>query len=114
MCNVFSGAKAPPKVRSSAPANSDPSSCRDFSNRRFLAHAPMGSARGLEGLGLPSGGPGRSALASDPGGRVVVAACLLHPKPGAAYCYVPNVLRMDRKDFDAGAISRPGFLANLR
>lgn len=33
---------------------------------------------------------------------------------GCAYCYVPNVLRMDRKEFDAGAILRPGFLAGLR
>lgn len=26
-----------------------------------------------------------------------------------AYCYVPRVLRMDRQEFDAGAIPRPGF-----
>jgi len=30
-----------------------------------------------------------------------------------AYCYVPAVLRMKREDFDAGAVERPGFLANL-
>jgi DNA repair photolyase len=32
----------------------------------------------------------------------------------AAYCYVPNVLRMERKEFDAGAVSRPDYLAHLR
>lgn len=29
------------------------------------------------------------------------------------YCYVPNVLRMDRKEFDAGANLRPDFLNHL-
>jgi len=32
---------------------------------------------------------------------------------GCAYCYVPKVLRMDRREFDAGAIERPGFEASL-
>ena len=31
-----------------------------------------------------------------------------------AYCYVPGVLRMDRAEFDKGAVARPGFLDNLR
>jgi len=31
-----------------------------------------------------------------------------------AYCYVPGVLHMDRKDFDRGAVPRPDFLALLR
>jgi len=31
-----------------------------------------------------------------------------------AYCYVPNVLRMDRAEFDAGAVERPKFLQHLR
>lgn len=31
-----------------------------------------------------------------------------------AYCYVPDVLRMTRADFDAGAVPRPNFLASLR
>lgn len=31
-----------------------------------------------------------------------------------AYCYVPAVLRMDRKEFDAGATPRPNFLELLR
>lgn len=31
-----------------------------------------------------------------------------------AYCYVPNVLRMPREEFDAGATPRPVFLSNLR
>jgi hypothetical protein len=33
---------------------------------------------------------------------------------GCSYCYVPGVLRMDRKEFDAGAVSRPDYLAHLR
>jgi DNA repair photolyase len=31
-----------------------------------------------------------------------------------AYCYVPNVLRMTRPEFDAGAEPRPDFLGKLR
>ncbi len=31
-----------------------------------------------------------------------------------SYCYVPNVLRMDRKEFDAGAFERPNFLDLLK
>lgn len=30
-----------------------------------------------------------------------------------AYCYVPEILRMSRAEFDAGAISRPDFLHHL-
>ncbi len=30
-----------------------------------------------------------------------------------AYCYVPNVLKMKREEFDAGAVERPGFLGKL-
>src|SRR5579872_5882664 len=30
-----------------------------------------------------------------------------------AYCYVPNVLRMSRQEFDSGAVPRPNFLAKL-
>jgi DNA repair photolyase len=33
---------------------------------------------------------------------------------GCAYCYVPNVIKMPRKDFDAGATPRPNFLTKLR
>lgn len=32
---------------------------------------------------------------------------------GCAYCYVPAVLRMDRREFDAGATLRPGYLQGL-
>jgi len=32
---------------------------------------------------------------------------------GCAYCYVPNVLRMQRRDFDAGAKPRTNYLAQL-
>lgn len=31
-----------------------------------------------------------------------------------AYCYVPNILRMKRKDFDSGATERPGFIEGLK
>ena len=30
------------------------------------------------------------------------------------YCYVPDVIRMDRRDFDAGAVPRPDYLNHLR
>jgi DNA repair photolyase len=33
---------------------------------------------------------------------------------GCAYCYVPLVIKMPRKDFDADAVPRPNFLAKLR
>lgn len=33
---------------------------------------------------------------------------------GCAYCYVPKVLRMDRKAFDAGASERPDYRRQLR
>ena len=33
---------------------------------------------------------------------------------GCAYCYVPNVIKMLRKEFDAGASPRPNFLTKLR
>jgi len=33
---------------------------------------------------------------------------------GCAYCYVPGVIKMSRKDFDAGATPRENFLTNLR
>lgn len=32
---------------------------------------------------------------------------------GCAYCYVPKVLRMDRAEFDAGAIARPHYIDSL-
>ena len=33
---------------------------------------------------------------------------------GCAYCYVPNVIKMSRKAFDAGATPRQNYLAKLR
>lgn len=33
---------------------------------------------------------------------------------GCVYCYVPNVLRMPRTEFDAGAVPRPGFLLAMQ
>jgi len=33
---------------------------------------------------------------------------------GCAYCYVPNVIKMPRKEFDNAAVSRPDYLSYLR
>lgn len=33
---------------------------------------------------------------------------------GCAYCYVPKVIKQDRKEFDAGAVPRKNYLATLR
>src|ERR1700756_4394553 len=33
---------------------------------------------------------------------------------GCAYCYVPLITKQDRKEFDAGAVSRRDYLAQLR
>ena len=33
---------------------------------------------------------------------------------GCLYCYVSNVIKMSRKDFDAGATPRQNYLAKLR
>lgn len=33
---------------------------------------------------------------------------------GCAYCYVPRVIKQDRKEFDAGAVPRKDFLVRLR
>ena len=33
---------------------------------------------------------------------------------GCAYCYVPNVLKMPRAEFDVDAVARPNFLDHLR
>jgi DNA repair photolyase len=32
---------------------------------------------------------------------------------GCAYCYVPGVIKMDRREFDAGANLRPNFMSGL-
>jgi DNA repair photolyase len=64
------------------------------------------SVRGCQFIYAPAGQAGEySMLASNPyrgcGHRCV-------------YCYVPQVIKMDRALFDAGAESRPNFLLNLR
>lgn len=33
---------------------------------------------------------------------------------GCAYCYVPGILRMSRKEFDTGAVAKDDYLARLR
>ena len=64
------------------------------------------SIKGCSFIYAPAGQAGEYApLASNPY-RGCGHAC--------AYCYVPDVLRMRRSDFDASAELRPGFLDNLR
>lgn len=63
------------------------------------------SVKGCSIIYAPSGQAGEySALATNPY-RGCGHKC--------AYCYVPNVLRMPREEFDAGAIPRPDFLRML-
>jgi len=64
------------------------------------------SVKGCKIIYAPSGQAGEySALAANPY-RGCGHKC--------SYCYVPNVLRMDRPEFDAGAVPRPNFLHELR
>lgn len=63
------------------------------------------SVKGCSIIYAPSGQAGEySALATNPY-RGCGHKC--------AYCYVPNVLRMDRSEFDMGATPRPDFLRLL-
>lgn len=63
------------------------------------------SVKGCSIIYAPSGQAGEySALATNPY-RGCGHKC--------AYCYVPNVLRMTREEFDAGAVPRENFLRNL-
>lgn len=63
------------------------------------------SVKGCKIIYAPAGQAGEySALATNPY-RGCGNACV--------YCYVPNVLRMDRGEFDAGAIPRRNFLQDL-
>lgn len=64
------------------------------------------SVKGCDYLYAPKGQAGEySALAANP-----YRGCGM----GCAYCYVPNVLKMARPEFDAGASPRPNFLDRLR
>ena len=63
------------------------------------------SIKGCSYIYAPSGQAGEySALAANP-----YRGCGM----GCAYCYVPNVLKMDRRDFNSGAHSRPEYLVKL-
>ncbi len=63
------------------------------------------SVKGCSIIYAPAGQAGEySALATNPY-RGCGHKC--------SYCYVPNVLRMTRPDFDAGAVPRKDFLKNL-
>lgn len=63
------------------------------------------SVKGCSLIYAPSGQAGEySALATNPY-RGCGHKC--------AYCYVPNVLRMTRQEFDAGATPRPNFIRQL-
>jgi len=64
------------------------------------------SIKGCTYIYAPAGQAGEySALATNP-----YRGC----GNGCVYCYVPNVLRMPRTEFDAGAVPRPDFLLNLQ
>lgn len=63
------------------------------------------SIKGCTIIYAPAGQAGEySPLATNPYRGCSTACC---------YCYVPNVLRMPRAEFDAGALPRPGFLEQL-
>jgi DNA repair photolyase len=64
------------------------------------------SIKGCTYIYAPSGQAGEyAALAANP-----YRGC----GHGCAYCYVPLVLKMSRKEFDAGATLRQGFMAGVR
>ena len=87
-----------------------PSSLCNISAARPSTAAPQinpdgVSVKGCSIIYAPTGQAGEySALATNPY-RGCGHAC--------AYCYVPQVLRMDRADFDAGAVERTDFLSAL-
>lgn len=63
------------------------------------------SVKGCSYIYAPKGQAGEySALAANP-----YRGC----SHRCSYCYVPKVLHMDRKEFDAAAIPRPDYLINL-
>jgi DNA repair photolyase len=64
------------------------------------------SVKGCTYIYAPRGQAGEySALAANP-----YRGC----GHGCAYCYVPQVTKQDRKEFDAGAVGRKNYLAELR
>ena len=72
----------------------------------LIETSPSVAIKGCNYIYAPAGQAGEYApLAANPY-RGCGHAC--------AYCYVPSVLRMDRAEFDRGAVARPGFLDNLR
>ncbi len=77
-----------------------------FENRQTYARNEDGlSLKGCSYIYAPKGQAGEySPLASNP-----YRGC----GHGCVYCYVPKVLKMDRKEFDAGAEPRPNFMAGL-
>lgn len=63
------------------------------------------SIKGCSNIYAPRGQAGEySALAANP-----YRGC----GHGCVYCYVPKVLHMERKEFDAGAVTREAFVAGL-
>ena len=79
------------------------------------------------------GGRPKSAITFNPDGISIAGCSIIYAPAGqaeeyaalatnpyrgcghaCAYCYVPNVLRMSRQDFDAGATPRPDFIERLR
>lgn len=68
-------------------------------------------------MGETSGLKGCSFIYAPAGQAGEYAPLATNPYRGCGhkcrYCYVPAVLRMDRKEFDAGAVPRTDFLKNL-
>ena len=74
--------------------------------RTYTVNPDGWSVKGCSYIYAPRGQAGEYAkLATNPY-RGCGHAC--------AYCYVPKVLRMERPEFDAGAVERPGFLQSLQ
>ena len=71
----------------------------------------------LHGAPKSAGLPGRKTIYAPVGQAGEYAPLATNPYRGCghgcAYCYVPGVLRMDRREFDAGATPRPGYLDSL-
>jgi DNA repair photolyase len=83
----------------------------DNSNNKSTIRQPIlnpdgVSIKGCQIIYAPSGQAGEYApLAANP-----YRGC----GHGCAYCYVPQVIHMNRREFDAGAVLRDGFIKKLR
>lgn len=85
----------------------------NMENRRTIA-VPI--ARGAVEVGNPAI-RGCSYIYAPKGEAGEYAPLAANPYRGCghrcAYCYVPRILRMDRREFDGGAAERPNFITHL-